>query len=59
MSDDIVLNKIGETEEQKLPVGVYVITFDNRLVFARRFAGRFMLVSAQEQEELCQQFLLS
>lgn len=56
-NDDIVLKKVGETEEKKLPVGIYVITFDNRLVFVRRFAGRFVPVSAQEQEQLCQQFL--
>jgi len=58
LSDDIVLKKAGEPEENKLPVGIYVITFDNRLVFVRRFAGRFVPVSAQEQEELCQQFRL-
>lgn len=52
-NDDIVLRKVGEQEEKKLPVGIYAIMFDGKIVFARRFAGRFMPVSAQEQEELC------
>lgn len=55
--DDIILKKVGEQEEKKLPIGVYAITFDNRLVFVRRVAGRFVPVSTQEQEALCQQFL--
>lgn len=55
--DNIVLKKVGEQEEKKLPLGVYAITFDNRLVFVRRVAGRFVPVSSQEQKELCQQFL--
>ena len=57
MSDDIVLKKAGEPENKQLPAGIYAITFDGKLIFARRFAGRFMPVTAREQEELCQQFL--
>jgi len=57
-ANDIVLRKNGEPEEKQLPAGIYVITFDNKVIFARRFAGRFMPVSAKEQEELCQQFRL-
>jgi hypothetical protein len=57
-NDDIVLKKLGEPEEKKLPVGIYVIEFDGRAVFVRRMGGRFMPVSAQEQEELCQRFRL-
>ena len=51
-NDDIVLKKIDDPEEKKLPVGIYVISFDNRFVFARRFGGRFIPVSAQEQEQI-------
>jgi len=57
-NEDIVLRKADEPEEKtkKLPSGVYAIMFGDRLVFARRYAGRFMPVSSQEQEELWQQF---
>ena len=58
MSDDIILKKIGDPEEKKLPAGIYAIQFGDQLVFARRVMGRFVPVSAAEQEELCQQFLL-
>jgi hypothetical protein len=57
-NEDIVLRKVDEPEERKLPAGVYTIMFDGHLVFVRRFAGRFMPVSKQEQEELWQRFRL-
>jgi hypothetical protein len=59
-NDDIVLRKHGEPEEEqkKLPFGVYAMTLDNRLIFVRRLVGRFVPVSPQEQEQLCQQFRL-
>lgn len=57
-NDDIVLRKVDEPEEKKLPIGVYAITFDGRLVFARRIAGKFVLLSEKEQSDLCQQFRL-
>jgi hypothetical protein len=56
--NDIVLKKCGEPEERTLPPGIYTIALDGRIIFVRRVAGRFMPVSAQEQEELCQQFRL-
>jgi hypothetical protein len=58
--DEIVLKKCGEQEEEqnKLPVGIYAMTLGDRLIFVRRIMGRFMPVSAQEQEQLCQQFRL-
>lgn len=57
--DNIVLKKYGEPEEEKnnLPAGVYAMTLGDRLIFVRRLLGRFVPVSPQEQEELCQQFL--
>lgn len=59
-SPDITLQKVEDvlsSKDKSLPFGIYAITFDNKLVFVRRVAGRFMPVSAQEQEKLCQQFL--
>ena len=52
MDSDIILKKIGEAEEKQLPSGVYAIAFNNQLVFVRRFAGRFVPVTAQEQKEI-------
>jgi len=58
--NDIKLRLVDDPvpEENKLPFGVYMINIDGRIIFVRRFCGRFMPVSSQEQEELCQQFLL-
>jgi hypothetical protein len=56
--DDIVLKKCGEPEEKKLPPGIYTIALEGNIIFVRRLAGRFVPVSAQEQEELCQLFRL-
>jgi len=55
---DITLKKVGESEDQALPIGIYLVTFGDKAVFVRRFAGRFMPVSTKEQDELCQQFRL-
>lgn len=59
-NDEIVLKKCGEPDEEqnKLPVGIYAMTLGDRLIFVRRLLGRFVPVSAQEQEQLCQQFRL-
>jgi hypothetical protein len=56
MNDEIKLRKIDEPEVKTLPVGIYAITFDSRLVFVRRMGGRFVPVSKAEQEELWRQF---
>ena len=55
--DNIILRKIGEPEERKLPVGIYMIALNNNIIFVRRVGGRFVPVNQREQEELCQQFL--
>jgi hypothetical protein len=55
--DDIKLKKIGDPEEIKLPHGIFVIKVEESYIFVRRIGGRFMPVSKQEQDELCQQFL--
>lgn len=52
-NDDIVLRKVDEPEEKKLPAGIYAVVFDGKLVLVRRLASRFMPLSSKEQEEIC------
>jgi len=52
MSDDIELRKVGEVDIDSLPRGVKAIIFADKIVFARRTAGRFVPLSDEEQERL-------
>ena len=58
-TEDIKLRKIGEPEFNSLPRGVRAITFNGRVVFCRRTAGRFMPVPADEQARLEEKHVIS
>jgi hypothetical protein len=53
-SEKITLRKVDDNVPSRLPINVKLIQFGNRLVFAKRVAGRFVPLPQDEQEELFQ-----
>lgn len=56
-SEKITLRKVDDDAPSHLPVNVKLIQFGNRIVFARRVAGRFIPLPQHQQEELFKKYV--